>query len=129
MDIQEVPEVTEWQLKRLMTELYFTNAYREFHGLYVQAFIFHPESISQVDWRWKWVEVKTMGMADINWFKDTLFREPHYVLQVKRTTSILYVGFWSDELDKLKEWIKEQMPDVSTINPEQRIFSRQIPME
>ena len=123
-----IPSIQEWQLHKLLRDLYHPTTYKFFPGLLVQGFVFQLEGIDQVNFMsGRPVTVKrSMSALDIQFFRDTLFTRRHKVLQIPFQTSTLMVGFWADNQDQLEQWIQEQLPDVDTSYHSERPFIRQV---
>lgn len=127
----DVPTIQEWQLHRLMNNLYYAgNAYKMFPGLFIQAFYFRKDGIDSVEVSGRKLRVlKTLSKTDLQWYSDTLFVHPHTALQIQMANKLLVIGFWAQNLDELKTWIQEQIPHADTSDLVQRVFTRPIDMD
>lgn len=127
--IDYIPKIQEWQLHRLLDSL--SRSKSSFPGLWVNAFYIRHDGIDEVQFSalYKPRVVKTMGQRDIQWYRDTWFSLPHAAVQVGFNDKVLVVGFWADNMQPLRDWLKEKMPDVDTLDSTERILSGRIFVE
>lgn len=127
----DVPVIEEWQLTRMMDNLYYAGyVYREFPGLISLGFFFREDGIDLLEYSGRRFRVlKTLSKADLQWYRDVFFIHPHTVLQIPMKDKLLLVGFWADNLADLKKWIREQIPHADTSDLIARVFTRPIDMD